>query len=295
MGELVTLVVTGNTGFQEDIRSCLQNDPVELAFALNFDKAVELLEEEKCHISTIICDVPHDINGDFEKELRLFKRKRCAKYVPVIGITNIAQTENKIARQLFFHLLSTPLHKQILSHTIEAGNSDFKRYQALLNEVNTRASAIGLIQSGTFTLKTLQQAEALTTMLSLACPDPSPVALGLSELLVNAIEHGNLEISYSEKSRLLENGKWEIEINKRLAQDKYKDRFVEVQFTRNNDNIHIVVEDQGKGFDWKKFVASDPFKFTNKHGRGIALAIAMGFDELEYNDKGNRVCAVVRL
>ncbi|WP_419796607.1 MAG: ATP-binding protein [Terasakiella sp.] len=294
MGELVTLVVTENIGFREDIISSLSNDPIKLTFASSFNDAEDILQDKKNKISTIICDVPGE-DCNFETSLRIFKRKEFAKYVPVIGIAPFASSKNKISRQLFFHLISAPVHEQILAHTIEAGNSDFKRYQALLNEVQSRTSAIGLIQSGTFTLKTLQQAEALTTMLSLACPDPSSVALGLSELLVNAIEHGNLEISYSQKSQLLERGQWDAEIRTRLEQDKYKDRFVEIQFSRTPDTIEIIIEDQGDGFDWKKYMQCDPGKFNNKHGRGIALVIAMGFTKLEYNEKGNRVKAIVEL
>ena len=33
---------------------------------------------------------------------------------------------------------------------------------------------------------------------------PQRVAMGLSELLINAVEHGNLAISYSDKTRLLQ-------------------------------------------------------------------------------------------
>jgi anti-sigma regulatory factor (Ser/Thr protein kinase) len=40
-------------------------------------------------------------------------------------------------------------------------------------------------------------------MLNIAAPDPSRVVLGLTELMLNAVEHGNLSISYDEKSRLI--------------------------------------------------------------------------------------------
>ncbi|MBK7897907.1 MAG: hypothetical protein IPJ99_00230, partial [Betaproteobacteria bacterium] len=39
-----------------------------------------------------------------------------------------------------------------------------------------------------------------------AAPDPARVVLGLSELMLNALEHGNLGISYGEKSALIEQG-----------------------------------------------------------------------------------------
>ncbi len=48
--------------------------------------------------------------------------------------------------------------------------------------------------------------------------------MGLSELLVNAIEHGNLEIGYDEKSRLLQSEGWQGEIDRRLALPEYTDQ-----------------------------------------------------------------------
>jgi len=294
MGDAVTLVVTDDTHFKQDVTSCLEDDKFHLTFVSSFNEAKPLLKDSNNNISTIICNIP-DQKETFEKDLRLFKREDFAKYIPIIGVAPANQKHSAIARNLFFHVLHTPFQEDILSHTIEEGKSDFKRYQALLSEVNSRTSAIGLIKSGKFVLQTLQQAEALTTMLSLACPDPSAVALGLSELLVNAIEHGNLEISYSEKTVLLENGKWDEEIRKRLSQDEYKDRFIEIIFKRSPEEICISITDQGPGFDWRKFIEYGADQFDNKHGRGIAIAFAMGFDNLEYNEKGNQVTAKIML
>ncbi|SCA54860.1 putative CheY-like receiver and GGDEF domain-containing response regulator [Candidatus Terasakiella magnetica] len=294
MDDLLTLVVSDNSDFHNQIVSSLDGETIKTRFVNSLDDCEPLLLEKENNISTIICDIPTEL-FDFERKLRVLKRKDHGKYIPIIGLVNETRDKSEIARQLFFHILPLPLHEHMLAHTIEAGKSDFRRYQSLLGEVSSRTSAIGLIKSGDFTLKTLQQAEALTTMLSLACPDPSAVSLGLSELLVNAIEHGNLEISYTEKSQLLETGKWDDEITKRLSDDKYKNRFVEVVFDRQEDHIDIVIRDHGNGFDWHKFIDSDPDKFTSKHGRGIAIAIAMGFNKLSYNEKGNQVTATITL
>ena len=42
----------------------------------------------------------------------------------------------------------------------------------------------------------------LATLLSNICPDPQRVVVGMSELLINAVEHGNLGITYDEKGVL---------------------------------------------------------------------------------------------
>ena len=38
------------------------------------------------------------------------------------------------------------------------------------------------------------------------------IAIGLTEILINAIEHGNLEVSYKEKTTLLDSGKYYNEL-----------------------------------------------------------------------------------
>ena len=287
-----TLVVTGNPDFKASIVSTLGNAEKEALFVSSVKECLNPIQDSKNSISCVVVEIPEDL-AEFESSLRFLKREECAKYLPCIGVLTDRSCDQPFSRQLFFHVLSMPLHDDMLPHTIEAARSDYKRYSSLLAEVNSRTSAIGLIKSGKFRLQTLSQAEALTTMLSLACPEPAVVALGLSELLVNAIEHGNLQISYDEKSKLLENGEWDQEIQKRLGQEEYKDKFVEILFERNGSQIDIVVKDQGDGFDWRNHIDNDPSNHSSKHGRGIAIAIAMGFSKLSYNEKGNEVTASV--
>jgi hypothetical protein len=39
----------------------------------------------------------------------------------------------------------------------------------------------------------------------------------------------------------------------------------------------------------------DPGRATDRHGRGIAMAAMLGFDELVYAEPGNRVTCIKRL
>lgn len=294
MSELVTLIVIEDSPLRTSLCDTLSHNGFSPYPVDNLSEIDPLLDDDSKKIATVVVMIPHE-KEEFERDIRKLKRNDAIKYIPFIGIAPEHLDTDEVARQPFFHIIQDPVEHKVLIHTLEAAQSDFKRYNALLNEVSTRTSAIGLIQSGSFRLQTLHQAEALTTMLSLACPEPSIVALGLSEILVNAIEHGNLDISYQMKSSLLESGLWEEEINKRLSQPEFKDKFVEIKFIRNDDHIQIIVTDQGKGFDWRKFIEKDPAKNTEKHGRGIAIAIAMGFSQLSYNDKGNQVTATIDL
>lgn len=294
MQELVALIVTNDKALEEVLQGCLTASNISMRSAHSFDDIHALIDDPKTLVSTIVFDIPQETEK-FEHKLKALKRRKEAKYIPCVGIlSNFSQSES-IAHQYFFHILAMPLHGKILPHTIEAAQSDFRRYQALMKEVSSRTSAIGLINSGKFTLQSLKEAEALTTMLSLACPEPSAVALGLSELLVNAIEHGNLNITYQEKSKLLETGNWNAEIERRLKDERYKDRLVEILFQRVENQIEITITDQGNGFDWNKYLTDDADKGSDMHGRGIAVAAAIGFSNLSYNDKGNQVTATIKL
>lgn len=162
----------------------------------------------------------------------------------------------------------------------------------LRNEVAQSASAIGLIMGGLFQVRTLPEARNLSTMLSLACQDPARVVVGLRELIVNAIEHGNLGISCAEKGELIHEGRWQQEIERRLAMPEYRDRRATVQFRRESHRAIFQVRDEGAGFDFRQYLTFDPARLLAPNGRGIAMARSMSFDTLTYVGAGNDVIAI---
>ena len=52
--------------------------------------------------------------------------------------------------------------------------------------------------------------------------------------------------------------------------------------------------EQGKGFDWSKFLSFDPDRAFDPNGRGIAMARTMSFSSLEYQGCGNVVVARIK-
>jgi sigma-B regulation protein RsbU (phosphoserine phosphatase) len=163
------------------------------------------------------------------------------------------------------------------------------------HDVGKRRSAIGTIMSGSFVIRTLEEARNLSTMLALACPHPDLTALGLQELLVNAIEHGNLEISSDAKQQLLLSGAWRDEVERRLADPRFGNRAVIVTFDRKVQRIEVTIEDEGEGFDFEAWMAARDPQSSTYHGRGIALAREIAFAEIAYLGRGNRVRATIRV
>ncbi|HFE48026.1 MAG TPA: ATP-binding protein, partial [Chromatiaceae bacterium] len=153
----------------------------------------------------------------------------------------------------------------------------------------------GMMRRASFQIRTVDESRDLATMLANACPDPNRSVVGLLELLLNAVEHGNLGITYAEKSRLREQGTWEQEIERRLRTPGYAERWVDVGFTRDDNAVEIHIKDQGEGFEWEKYLDFDPERAFDSHGRGIAMSRMMSFDEMAYQGRGNEVIVKVYL
>lgn len=115
--------------------------------------------------------------------------------------------------------------------------------------------------------------------------------IALREMIINAIEHGNLNISFQEKSEALSNNTYFKLIDERRRIPENENKLVHIEFSINEEMAVYTIKDDGTGFDSDFFFNLDIDK-TNKemitHGRGIRMARNI-FDEIEYNEKGNIV------
>ncbi|MHA6287660.1 ATP-binding SpoIIE family protein phosphatase [Maricaulis sp. CAU 1757] len=153
------------------------------------------------------------------------------------------------------------------------------------------AGPIGQGPTGWFSFYTLDQASDLSARVARGCPQPERVALGLLELLVNAIEHGNLAIGGVRKQELLSRGVWRDEIERRLRDPQYADRRAWLEVRRNADETVFVVRDEGAGFDHAAELArADRGQYR---GRGLRLARDLCFSALCFCDQGRCVEARV--
>ena len=208
--------------------------------------------------------------------------------VPVIMVTAASERQEIIEGidAGAYYYVTKPLDREMLRSMTRAAVSDFARYRSLQREAHTDADTMSLMSDAEFHFRTTEQASNLGAFLAKACPDPERVVLGLSELLVNAIEHGNLEISYEEKSRLTREGRLRGEIEQRLSDPRYSGREARVRLHRGETAIEISIRDDGSGFDPTPYLTIDPSRVFDSHGRGIAIAKLMSFDALEYRDGG---------
>jgi hypothetical protein len=113
----------------------------------------------------------------------------------------------------------------------------------------------------------------------------------ISELMLNAIEHGNLNISFEEKSELLESGAIIDEIEARLKDPAYSQRKARIEVKAFEDETLVMVFDDGDGFDWKTYLDKKLIEISGLHGRGVLFA-ELQCKTLAYVGNGNKVIAV---
>ncbi|MGE5340172.1 MAG: SpoIIE family protein phosphatase [Candidatus Omnitrophota bacterium] len=116
--------------------------------------------------------------------------------------------------------------------------------------------------------------------------------IGLQEILINAIEHGNLNISYEEKQRLLSSGEYHRVLKDKACMPENVGKYVDVKVFSTPEYLKIMVEDMGDGFDLAAIPdPQNPENFLNENGKGIMMTLN-AYDEVNYNEKGNKVTLI---
>ncbi len=288
------LVVDDDSTNLEIICEYLEDSNYQLSTADDGDIAWEKLDAEPEKYDIILLDrmMP---NMDGMEVLKLIKRHPQLKNCPVIMQTARADKDDVLEgiKGGAFYYLTKPFDEDLLFSVVKSAIVDSARYKSLARELSENQCLPPLMDAGQFRFQKLDEAYTLASFIAQACPEPDTVVIGLSELLVNAIEHGNLGISYEEKSSLNMDGKWEEEVTRLVDLEQNQNKFAEVVFHRNGNNVEIKITDQGTGFDWQNYVDISAERALDNHGRGIVVAKEISFSKVEYIGNGNQVVASI--
>ncbi|TAL39271.1 MAG: response regulator [Spirochaetes bacterium] len=114
------------------------------------------------------------------------------------------------------------------------------------------------------------------------------IAMAIREAVSNAMFHGNLEVPSSiREDRGLKGFNDEIELRK--GDGRYSGRMVKIEYELTRDYVEYFVEDEGPGFNFRDLPdPRDPENFLKDSGRGL-LIIRIHMDEVDWNEKGNRI------
>lgn len=277
------------------LTEALEEAGYDYVTAENGSDALALLESEPARFEAVLLDrMMPDIDG-MEVLARMKAHQRLAQLPVILQTACAAKSEIEEGLQAgAYYYLAKPFEYKAAVEVVRAAVADYRRYRRVRDAAAIPVHTLRYLDKGTFSFSSLAHARDLAASLSNVIDNGEQLAVGLGELFINAVEHGNLGITYKEKSALNAKGEWENEVNRRLALPENFHKKVVVEFERGEDEVRFLIHDQGQGFPWRRYLEISPERAFDSHGRGIAMARMMSFDSLEYLGCGNAVLAVVK-
>jgi DNA-binding response OmpR family regulator len=287
------LVVDDSQTQAMDVRLHLVRLGFDVRIALSGAEALRLLEADRSEIVLTDLVMP-EMDG-----LELVRRVRAARPgVPVILMTGQGSEEiavealkqgaadyvpkqhrNRDLPRVLENVLAIARAHRVKEQVLDCLTHTESRF-ILDNDATLIPPLIGRLQDNLARLKLCDENARMR------------VAMALREALLNAIEHGNLEVSSELRER-------EDDLYYRLSEERrrqapFNQRHVHVAVHESRDEARYVIRDEGPGFDPSKLPdPTDPENLERASGRGLLL-IRSFMDEVEHNSTGNEITLVKR-
>lgn len=182
-----------------------------------------------------------------------------------------------------------------LIHTLEevlAASHAHRRRERLQNYLGSLESHFVLDNDPTLVRALVAQLQDDLARLQWPERDCVRIGIALEEAVVNAISHGNLEVSTS--TRLQSDQRYRALLEERRRQTPYRDRHLHVAAQLSRRKARFVIRDEGPGFSPTSLPdASDPATLDCPTGRGLLL-IRTFMDEVKHNGAGNEIVMIKR-
>ncbi len=289
------LVIDNNHEAVNFLREMLDNTPYNIVSTNDGEEGFNILLQDPERFAAIILGQNiQGING--VRLVHKINSSSSMKTIPVImeASTGTLEEMEICIRAGARYYIPKPIDKAAIPRIIATAIRDQSRYreaeQAIWNY-----KAINTLVHATFKVQSLHDVQPVASLIANECPNPRLAAVGISEILINAIEHGNLGITYAEKTALHEKEDWLNEIERRLNLPENKNKHVTVVFSKTDGHINIRITDRGDGFDWREFQTLDSARVFDNHGRGIIMARNLAFEDMIYHGKGNDVECIIPL
>ena len=296
MEKTCVLVVDDEPIGRETLAENLSEEGYRVVEAESGEAAWRLIDAKpECFDAILLDRMMPDMDGI--EILRRVKMRPDMMHVPVIMQTGMTADSDVLEglRAGAYYYLTKPFSADTLLAIVAAATRDYRGHKELAEEVQRQNRTLSCLVQARFLFRTPDDARNLAALAANAAPEPGRVVLGLSELMLNAVEHGNLAIGYDEKTRLIEDGALHDQIAHRLATTALGARRAELEIERAGEELVFVIRDQGAGFDWRAYLEMSPDRAFDTHGRGIAMSRMISFDSLEYCGCGNEVRAAIKL
>ncbi len=264
-----------------------RDEGFSLVSKLNGEDAKAWVEKNHSDLSALILDWEMPGISGLELLKQLKKDERFAD-IPVVMLTSHSE-KSEIQLGIdsgAYYYITKPFNKEFLKSIVRRAVYDYRQKKEMKSQLREAQNPFGNMTKGSFRVRTLDEAQKLSLLIANASKNPDQ-SIVICELLVNAVEHGNLGIGYEEKTKLLDENKLMDEISHRLSLPEYHGKYATVDLSRDNGTLKVFVQDEGDGFDYTKFLDFDSTRIFDNHGRGIAMAKSML--DIRYYGKGNKV------
>jgi DNA-binding response OmpR family regulator len=291
------LLICSDQDSKELLQVMLQEEGFQLTFVKNAEAAKDTIFAKPASFYSAYLFNDHQQTLQNLELLRILKAD--SRYAIVPAIFQIDSRDSRdiqmgLENGAYFYLIK-PFTKSLLLSVLTAAVKGFTHHQELTRRMADIEKTRTMIDQAQFHIRTFEDAKSLSSVLAYIAPNPKETGVGLFELMVNAIEHGNLKISYQEKTRLLQQDTFRSEVQKRLAQPENLTKMATVIFNRTPKQLSFTVIDTGEGFDYRPFLDFSIERAMDNHGRGIMIANKLSFDELEYQNNGSKVTGRINL
>ena len=290
------LVVDDEVFNLEAIAQSLAADQYHVTCVESGEEALWLLMDDQEHFDIVLLDrMMPGIDG--MDVLTAIKAEPRIRHIPVIMQTAVAEQKAVIEgiQAGAYYYLTKPFNRDMLVSLVRAAEIDVLQWRIDQEELKQSRLTLGMVDRCTLKVRTLDEAKKASLYLSYLYPNPEDVHFGIHELIINAIEHGNLGVGYDKKTDLLREGCWREEIERRLTLPENANKYAEIHYFKNNDTVSLIIKDEGEGFEWEEYLEVSPHRVADNHGRGIAIASIMSFDKLDYIGCGSEVHCTVNL
>lgn len=290
MKKPMALIVDSNESFQELMRDLL-SQRMDTDSAMSVSETLKKTKEQDYDL--IITDI--NVNGESTLDL-VEKIKHRSQDTQIFVITASATLEDaiKALRRGAFDFLIKPFTIEEFALVIEKFFSVSKNIRKELNILGslTEEKRVFVLPTD-FSMINPFINELVKIVRSFNGMDKKKmlvIRLAVYEILVNAMEHGNLAITYDEKKELLERVvDYQSYLQERAQLEEFRDRKVTVSYHYYDQKIAFQITDEGAGFDVSKIPSPKAGEnIENLNGRGIFIT-RVNMDEISYNEKGNSV------
>ena len=290
------IFIVGEHGeWLNDLVNLAQDTPYKLHYCHSITQTIEQCLHQSLYPNTII------VNDQSLKDNELKALKAAASNISGESNLILASQEDHpdiirtaLKRGIFF-FITPDFSSDMAITTLERAMNTKVFLTSEFNKLDPKNQLPSLVNQANFTVKTPAEAQTIASILGYIAPSPQRVSVGLLELLLNAIEHGNLGIGFQRKAQLLASGEFQKTVNNLLQQPEFAYREVAINFTKLNNKLIYEISDNGKGFNPTPFLEFEQERSLEKNGRGILIAKRYSFDDLQFLEQGSKVIATVRL